>query len=253
MELKYWNRIAEKYFDEIVSPFSEGVKNPIYRYLEKIASKNLVVSDIGTGVGSILSFLSEKFGKVQAVDMSSSMIKMAGEKNKDRKNIQFFLMDMGDMKKIHDSSNVAIAVNSVIMPSAKEIKKIFSEIYNVLKAKGIFLGIFPSMESILYEAMLAQEKYIDEGYDEKEALTLAKKHIRNFRCNFLTGTYRHDEIEQKHFYRFEIKYRLRSAGFRNIKIMRVLYPWNISADSGYGNFYGKPEIWDWFVIAEKRE
>ncbi|MBS3074805.1 class I SAM-dependent methyltransferase [Candidatus Pacearchaeota archaeon] len=251
MELSYWDRAAGKYSDEIVSPFSEGVKNPIYRHLEKIASKNLVVADIGTGIGAILPFLSEKFGKVLATDISMKMIHEAREKNKERKNIGFFLMDMNDMKKIHGSSDIAICANSIITPSAKELKKIFSEVFNVLKQKGIFLGIFPSMEAILYEAMLAQERYLNEGYSEDDALKLAKRHIRNFRCNFVAGTYRHDEIEQKHFYRFELNYRLKSAGFRNIKISKVSYPWSISEDSGYGNFYGKPEIWDWFVYAEK--
>jgi hypothetical protein len=32
---------------------------------------------------------------------------------------------------------------------------------------------------------------------------------------------------------------------------KVLYPWEYARDFDYGYFPDKPEIWDWFVEAER--
>ncbi|MEK6900738.1 MAG: hypothetical protein AABX37_00165 [Nanoarchaeota archaeon] len=49
-EVKVWNKVAKDYFGEIISPFSEGVQNPIFWYLEKKLGVNpsqMSVIDIG--------------------------------------------------------------------------------------------------------------------------------------------------------------------------------------------------------------
>lgn len=55
---------------------------------------------------------------------------------------------------------------------------------------------------------------------------------------------------QKFYYDFELKVRLKNAGFRSIRFSRVFYPWQ-EGISDYAMFKGRPKMRDWFVSAEK--
>ena len=60
-----------------------------------------------------------------------------------------------------------------------------------------------------------------------------------------------EKEEQKNYYSFEILWRLRKAGFKKIKIKKVLYSWEEFADAGQDYFPEEELPWDWYVICEK--
>ena len=249
MQKKYWNDVAKKYFENIMSPFQEGVKNPFFEYIAKFEGKNKSVIDIGTGIGNAIPHLADRFAHVIAIDISEKMIEVAKNNHKFN-NVSFFVRDARNLEEFHDKFDIAVAVNSIIIPSLKDLEKVIEEVYKVLKMGGKLIAIFPSMEAILYQAMLVEDAVFKETGDEKKAKSMTVKEVGKNRFSFMFGIDK-EGFRQKYFYRFEVGYRLRKPGFKHIRIRKVFYPWNISEDSGFSAFPGKPHMWDLFVVAEK--
>lgn len=250
MRRKDWNQIAENYHDVVISPFQKGVKNPLFDKLNGIKDKeNKVIMDIGCGRGEILDNLAKQFKKVYAIDFSSTMIHIAQE-NSSKENIEFFIRDMRKLAKFRKKFDVVVSVNSVLLPEIREVKKSLSSIYNTLKKNGKFYGIFPSMGSILYQGFLIIEEQLKSGKNEKLAIKKAKQIMERRKYDLVCGLYCDNGQVQKFYYDFELKIRLQDAGFKNIKLTKVLYPWGKEI-SDFVDFPGRPKMWDWFVSADK--
>tara|TARA_Y100000034_G_scaffold88824_1_gene106691 strand:- start:517 stop:1200 length:684 start_codon:yes stop_codon:yes gene_type:complete len=227
MNEKQWDSIADKYFNEIESPFSSETNHEIFKKIGKGKS----VIDLGTGIGNLIPFLSQNFKNVVAVDFSEGMLNKAKEKNKD--NVKFYIRNLNNLKGFYEKFDVAIAINSIIMPSLIDINKTFNEIYKVLKKGGKFIGVFPSLDSDIYRAMLTFETELNETKSEAKA----KKNTKYIMCNdnydWIFGIY-NNKGRQKHYFKEELSHRLKN--FKKIKIEKLHYEEN---------------NWDWLVTAEK--
>ncbi|MDD5332086.1 MAG: methyltransferase domain-containing protein [Candidatus Nanoarchaeia archaeon] len=251
MEPDAWDKYAENYHDEISSPLREGVKNPLLRELDKIENaKDKIIADIGCGRGEILDILATKFKKVIAMDFSPAMIEVA-KKHVSKENVEFYVRDMRELSEFKESFDVIVTVNSVLMPDIRDIKKALNSINDCLKKDGLFYGIFPAMDSILYQGFLIFEEQLKKYDDEKRALKRAKRIIEKRNYDFIKGIYTEGENSQKFYYDFELKLRLKDAGFKYILLSRVLYSWPLNDLGESICFPGKPPVWDWFVSAKK--
>lgn len=253
MKAKDWDDLSEDYHDVVISPFQEGVINPMFRHLENIEDpKTKVIADIGCGRGEIGKKLCSMFKEVYMLDFSPGMIEVAKSNSKSTKpdNMNFMVKDMRDLSEFNEKFDVVIAVNSVIMPCIADVKKSLKSIYDTLKPGGNMYGIFPSMSSIAYQAFLALDNELSKGKDEKMAVANAKRLIERRKYNFVKGTYNDDGQEQKFYWWFELKIRLQEAGFKDIKMSKVLYPWG-EQTGDFLDFPGRPKMWDWFISAKK--
>lgn len=245
-----WDKLAESYHEEIISPFQKGVANPLFRKLQTIKDrKSKIVADIGCGRGEILDFLASRFKEVYAIDFSPMMIKTAKEVSSSR-NIKYFVKDMRNLSQFRRRFDVVICVNSVLMPKVADVRKSLRSIYLTLKENGEFCAIFASMGSILYQGFLIFEREMQRCHDEKRALENAKKILEYRKYNFIKGTFKDGKDTQKFYYDFEIFVRLKDAGFKDINISKVLYPWR-KGISDFVCFPDRPKMWDIFVTARK--
>jgi ubiquinone/menaquinone biosynthesis C-methylase UbiE len=245
MNAKEWDKLSSDYHEYIVSPLYKGVKNPIFQELKKIGS-NCVVADIGCGRGELVPALSKQFKFVHAFDFSSKMIEHA-KKNNSFSNVKYYVKDMKKLNLHKTKFDLALSINSILMPNEKDIKASMKSIYQILKKKGRFMAVFPSMESILYQAYLIHEKQLKKNNPIK-AMKKAKKILEHDKYNFVNAVYNDSGECQKFYYNFELDLRLTDIGFKNIKISKVLYPWGIS---DYEDFESRPKMWDWFVDCTK--
>jgi len=248
VDAQAWDRIAGDYLGHIVSPFDRGISNPLFDQLLAIrCAHRKTVADLGCGVGMLLPFLSKRFRKVAAIDFSAGMLRRARRKVR-ATNVSFRRADMTDLSRFRERFHVTIAVNSVLAPSPRQVNKILSEVRSTLKPGGQFLGVFPAMDSVLYHAMLVVERENAEHDSERVAAHHAKKVCEYHKYDFVTGVFDDDGDRQKHYYPFELRHRLRQAGFTDLRFRKVRYPWDESV-SGFECFPGKPKLWDWLVCA----
>ena len=248
MDAGTWDRIAEDYLEHIVSPFDTGTANPLLDELAALPrERREAVTDIGCGVGSLLPFLADNFDHVTALDFSREMLRQARARV-DATNVSFRRADMRDLSRFHERFDVAVAVNSVLAPSPRRVNRILSEIRRTLKPGGLFFGIFPAMDSVLYHAMLVLERETEEHPTDPTALRHTRDICERSKYDFMTGVFDDNGDRQKHYYRFELRHRLHKANFTHLRFRKVRYPWDESV-SGYELFPGEPRLWDWLVCA----
>jgi ubiquinone/menaquinone biosynthesis C-methylase UbiE len=246
MESKEWDRIAKDYFNNLGSPFEKGVINPLFGMVKRINGREKMSAvDLGTGVGNLLPFLEKNFESVTGIDFSEKMLEQAEKKAKKSELVQ---KDMRKLGGLYEKFDIAFSINSMLLPSANDIDKMMKEASRVLKKSGKLFAVFPAIEAVLYKAMLTYN--YESKKDEKKARKKTHKLIESEKYDFLLGLMNEDG-EQKHFYKFEIEYRLKKAGFKNIRFSKVEYPWKIWGEKYYLKFKNNPMMWDWLVEAEK--
>ncbi len=250
MEARHWNRIARNYHDEIISPFQEGVENPLPGALRRLrGAGRLDVVEYGCGTGSLLPLLSARFRHVTAIDFSEAMLAHA-RKQTFGANVDLVRQDLRDLSSFRERFDVAVVVNAVLAPDPRDVNRILDGIFGSLRPGGRLLGVFPAMEPVLYQAMLIFEEEIASVREEKRALSRTRRRLERSKFNFELGRYDEGGLQQKFFYQFEIAWRLRRAGFRHVRLGKVLYPWD-SKRMGYEIFPDAPPMWDWSVSARK--
>ena len=247
MDAQVWDRISESYFEEISTPFQPNVINPLLDYLDALPGHaDLTVADLGCGIGNLLPFLAGRFKEVVAVDFSPKMLSAAQE-NCVYDNVQFCRQSLTDLSLFQGQFDVVVTVNSVLAPSLDIVDQILREMAGTLKPGGIFAGIFPSMESVLYEGGLILDLERQRSENEEEARCRAQRRTKKSCYDFIAGLFTEGEDCQKFYYSFELRRRLQKAGFRGLQFGKVLYPWK--NEDGEIRFSSEPRLWDWFVRA----
>lgn len=131
-ELNFYNKIKNWDFSKI-KYIEESLTNwDLYTILNKEATKNSYILDLGTGAGEKLLKNFPEVKKIVGTDFSPEMIKTAQfnlEKSK-RKNIEFRVMDNLNMNIENDCFDIVVARHTCI--NAKQI-------YKCLKKAGILL------------------------------------------------------------------------------------------------------------------
>ncbi|MCR4285202.1 MAG: class I SAM-dependent methyltransferase [archaeon] len=254
MDSKEWDGISKDYYTEILSPIRDSQNSPLLNDLKIINHKEkLSVADLGCGLGELSPFLSKYFNRVFCMDFSPKMIERAKKSNKDLSNVEFIVQDISDLREFYNSFDVITSINSILTPDLHKVDKIFLEIYNSLKQKGKFFCVLPSMEVFSYESLLLAQKEMDKKHEKKieDVRKIVRSFIKRKEHDFLLGM-TNFEGKQKAYYRFEILWRLNKAGFKNIVIKKIFYPWEEFEKAGQKAFPDEEMLpWDWYVIAEK--
>ncbi|MCK5282096.1 MAG: methyltransferase domain-containing protein [Nanoarchaeota archaeon] len=249
MNEKQWDRLAENYHDEVISPFLGDVENPIQDELKKIKNKkSKSVAEFGCGLFYLGKKLSGYFKDVHASDFSKKMVEKAKKRNKQYKNINIIREDITNIL-YKNRFDIIISVNSLLMPSLNDIKLSLKNIRDALKKDGLCFLILPSMESILYHGMLLYHKDL-KNKKEHIAKRTSKIKFENKKYDHFLGHYKDGSEIQKFYYKHEITYLMKKTGFKNIEIKKVLYPWGKDI-SDHEDFPKEDKLWDWFVKAEK--
>lgn len=253
MKSKDWDKIANDYFEHVSSPFEEGAQLPIENEIRKMNTKarqRMIVCDAGCGIGNLIPLLSKNFKQVVAFDFSKGMVEQAKTRFSKLKNVEIRQEDMTNLKKLKGKFDCVFSVNSMIMPSSNMVDDAMVEVHNSLRKGGKLIAVMPSLESVLYESMLVQEVHLKKFHSEKIATWQTKRKVGAQYYDFYTGLI-DIEGKQKHFYSFEIEHRLKKAGFKNIKLSKVFYPWSSVQDMKPPESAKDAQVWDWFVTAEK--
>lgn len=248
----HWSHHSDQYHEVFLDPFRPGVDSPLVAALEAVSDPgSKVAADLGCGTGPLLPLLAGRFGSVLALDFAPGMIerarsRMAGSAVADR--ITFLNRPMHDLDDLEGRLDVAVAVNSLVMPDVREIERTLRAIRRALRPGGLFLGVLPAIDAIHYHTMLLLDRALDRGHSMEESERLASYHAEHQEYDFAFGRFAYQGLRQKFWQGFEVPYRLKRAGFTAVEIGQVLYPWDENLPEG-PEFADLPRSWDWFFAA----
>ena len=243
---RQWSRAAARYDDLFLDPFRPGVENPLLDLIDAVAEPgSKVVADLGCGTGPLLPHLVARFGRIVALDFAPGMIAKARKRLGDSgEKVDFLVRPMHELDDYRGTLDVAVAVNSVVMPDVREIDRTIRAIRTTLKPGGVFLGILPAMDAIHYHTMLLYDEALDRGLDVEEAERYAAFQGEHHYYEFAFGRFRFRGLRQKFWTPFEAEHRLVKAGFARVELAKVLYPWDDTITGGPA-FAAYPRSWDW--------
>ena len=247
---KQWSRHAARYDDVFLDPFREGVENPVVKAIEAVEDPlSKTAADLGCGIGPLLPLLSRRFAKVFALDFAPGMIARAKERlGDDVTNVTFLKRPMHELEDLENTLDVAVAVNSLVMPDVRVIDQTLQAIRRTLRPDGVFIGAVPAIDALHYQTMLLMDQALDRGDDPEAAERHAAVHCEHHYYDFVFGRFNFQGLRQKFWQPFEIGHRFRKAGFASVQLGQILYPWDDSLPGG-PEFADHPKSWDWFFLA----
>jgi SAM-dependent methyltransferase len=248
-QARNWSRAAEGYEEAFIDPYLPEVRNPLRQALAALAGQTKTVADLGCGIGPLLPFLAEQFGRVIAVDFAAGMLARARERCHGSANVEFHQRDLTDLSEWTGQVDVAAAVNSLVLPDTAALEAALRAIHETLREGGHFLGIVPAIDAVHYFTMLLLDRALQAGMPENKARRNAAHHAEHEYYDFAFGTFRYQGLEQHFWQPFEVRYRLRRAGFRRIRMAKVHLSWQ---QFGCARDLGdQPPPWDWFFHAQR--
>ena len=169
-----FNKDASKNFDEHVRqsiPHYDDIQKYICSLSEWFIKDNSIIYDLGCSTGETAKNLVTKYGdknfKYSGYDLSSTMIKIA--KNKNKKNKKKLIFKLGDINKIDFKKNSDLFISILTFPflNSDQRIKLYKKIYKSLNYGGaiIFVDKVRSSKSV-YEDMFNQV-YFDFKTDNK--------------------------------------------------------------------------------------
>ena len=241
-----WSRHADRYEELFLDAFQSGVESPFITAVDSISKPKMkTVIDLGCGIGPLLPRLVNRFKKVYALDFAPNMIVKSKERlGADASKVTFLNREMHELEDLQGKIDVALAVNSIVMPDTRQIDQTLRAIRAALKPDGEFLGVVPSIDAIHYHTMLLLDRSLDRGASLEEAERYAAFHAEHNYYDFAIGRFTYKGLRQKFWQPFELQYRLRKAGFSEVVLDQLFYPWDDSIAEA-AELADQPRTWDW--------
>jgi SAM-dependent methyltransferase len=242
----HWSATADRYEAEFIDPYRVIGPHPLLDALRELGGER-TVADLGCGVGPLLPFLSQHFRRVLAIDFAEGMLARALAQCKDLNNVEFQQRALTDLDGL-GAIDVAVAVNSLILPRLADLERALAGVRTILRPGGAFLGIVPAMDAVHYHTMLLVDRARAAGMPEEKARQNAAMHGEHELYDFAFSGFRYKGLEQHFWQEAEVPYRLQRAGFRMVRHARLVLSWEQHACGAELAQYPPP--WDWFFHAE---
>jgi SAM-dependent methyltransferase len=247
MKRHYWEKIAPSYNDEIFDVLHNDKKALIRSVIEKYASQQKTVIDIGCAIGKWLPVLSPAFKKVVAVDISAKNLAIARELYPQYKNVQYLRADMSGKNTKVPKCDFGICINAILTPDAKDRLLFFQSLSACVKKGGRIVITIPSLESYLLTSIIQQQYKIDRSLFP--ATKNAKEALQKWN-NIRQGNADIDDVPHKHYLKEELQLLLQKEGFIAEEFQKIEYDWDTEFIKAPA-WLKEPRPWDWMVVAKK--
>jgi ubiquinone/menaquinone biosynthesis C-methylase UbiE len=220
----------------------------IKKHVEQFGSPEARATDLGCGVGRTLPLLADHFGKVYAVDVSSSCLTVAAEACADRENITYVHADLSKDRNSYPQADLVLCINTLLNASLEIRSALLERTCRSVKRGGRLLLVVPSLNSALLTAFRHLQWNLRDGMEPEKAQETASLEGDGIEH----GIVHIDGVPTKHYLQEELEASLHERGFAVESIDKLEYPWNTEFDAP-PKWMKAPYPWDWFVVARRTQ
>ncbi len=247
-EEAHWNKLANRYEDEIFDVFKSDKNKKLPTYFQKHANRSNAAIDFGCGVGKAFPYLSPLFGSVLGTDISSECLALA--KARPFSNISCKRADLTQVGLRFPRADFAFCCNVMMLPEIEKNEEILRNIQRALRANGAAVFVLPSLESILYSTGRMMEWYRKEGVAADKIPHSELSYYKGSKRDIVHGIMHINGVPTKHYLEFEIEVLFASAKLAVTSIDRVEHEWNTEF-SEPPTWMKAPYPWDWLVECKR--
>jgi SAM-dependent methyltransferase len=253
LDLRYWERIAGRYEEEVFSSAGADLAGVVARHLDALADPRAVAIDFGCGVGHYLPLLAERFREVHGLDFAAPLVEQARERCLGLAAVRVQQADLskGRAPRGLPRARVAVCANVLISQDERMRRGILRAIARQLVAGGHLLLVVPSLESALFANQRLIEWNRRLGFDERESIDSGIAPSARSLREIVMGLVRIDGVPTKHYLREEALVLLDDAGFTVRTWEKVEYGWETEFEKP-PRFMKRPGPWDWLFVARRR-
>ena len=128
-------------------------------------------------------------------------------------HVRFLQRAMHELDDLSGQIDVAIAINSLVMPDVRLIDQTLGSIHHSLRPKGLLLGIVPSLDAIQYHTMLILDRSARAvGMEMAEAMRFTGHHAEHGSMISPSVGSSIQGLRQKFWLPFEVEHRWARPG-----------------------------------------
>jgi len=247
-EKEHWNKIADKYNDEIFDVYHSDKFKILPKYFKKHANETHAAIDFGCGNGKSLPYLSPLFKNVVGIDISQNLINQAKKRN--FKNVKFQTLDLSKPNLKLPKVNFVFCCNVIMLPVIEKNYSMLKNIYNALLPGGKAMIVLPALESALFSTWQLIDMYRREGVEPKKIPMNDLGYFGSSKIELAQGIMHIDNVPTKHYSKLELNEVFKNAGLKITKLKKVEYDWDTEL-SEPPKTIAEPYPWDWLVICER--
>jgi SAM-dependent methyltransferase len=268
-----WDRLAKHYHDEVITPFSPRVEfrlgddldRSLRRWKRDRSLARRIVLDLGIGCGESMLTHAGRVGMAIGLDFSPGMLQsarrtlaaadvhadpdwqledavaLASRVRRRRRldpEVRLVRGDMRDLQALHGLGDLVLGINSITDGQLSATTTMFAEAARCVRPGGRFIGVFPALDTMQYLDSLCARLGVELEYVGE--------------VDYPDGVYVDPGgTRQKFFLPEEIEQLCRAHGLKIRLMEKILYPWRMMEECGWGYFPRHPRLWDWYIIAER--
>jgi SAM-dependent methyltransferase len=250
MNTAYWDNLSRTFDDAVFDVLGQDRKKIIHKYIDEFACKNSLAADFGCGIGRHIPLLAQRFAFVYGLDISGKCVKVAQKSCKNFDNAAILKADLASDKLNMQKVNFGLAVNLLIMPSARTRSSIMANMATHFCRGANFLMVVPSLESVLYAESRLIQWNLKDGLTERNAAKESLEELSGDGTCLPAGILRIGNTPTKHYLEEELLLLCKEHGLQVLHMEKVTYPWHTEfADPP--RWMNEPYPWDWLVVSRK--
>lgn len=243
-EQQHWDRLAQKYNDEIFDVFRSDRNQLLQHYFDKYANARHAAVDFGCGNGKAFPYLVPRFAEVWGLDISQNLLDIAATRG--YRHVKLKQQDLTNGKARLPKADFAFCCNVAILPEVSTNRAIIRNIARAIKPGGAAVFVIPSFESAAFAMWRLVEWCEREGTKPKDVPAHELALFGGSRTDVVQGLLKIDGVTTKHYSEPEIRYLFGEAGFAHVHTERIEYDWTSEFDAP-PRWMKDPYPWDWLV------
>jgi SAM-dependent methyltransferase len=247
MNERDWDRVADRFEDEIFNVPANDRKGIIAGWVRRLGKPGATATDLGCGVGRTLPMLAERFGKVYAVDVSSQCLDIAANANRGHANIAYVHADLSTGRNPYPAADAVLCINTWLNADPSIRERLIARTCRSVKKGGHLLLVVPSLNSALLAVHRHAQWNRRNGLSPRRAQRAADLRYEGIEH----GLVRLDDVPTKHYQREELECILADHGFAVLAAEKIEYPWSTEFEAP-PRWMQAPYPWDWFIAAQRK-